>query len=1014
VASPFPTAALDLWRSQRLEATLAVQIDLTDPGARTVRIAYASLSPDPAGGVHFDPALEDAGPIEWPGAFLQSTMPQGSFSFSVLDVQLAGQLAGETAGKLFAQYRWQGARVTAWILGGGLTWANRAQVFAGRIEGFRATLGRIEVDCLQRNDWNALIVPEFASASKYPRIPQKNIGAPIPILIGRGAGQGLRGVYARGLGTDRNLFDHGGGAIPTLKGVLVDTGRGGAAGAKARVLFASHAMASLGAGTAGTNFFARPGSGGDAPAVVNPAGGDIFNAATGSGMTIPDEAGTHWVPIFCTEVAAIANTADNPRSILDPADEVRFSKIEKTGGYYYLRGLLPDVTPLGQLLEVWVVCSYTSFASIGDIRIQFERTGVGNQLYTPAINSTKFESNQVTPAGGLYTSDWQFSKNTLAVVFQVPANAGNNGVKFYVRTLNLLVKYRPEQKFIRYGKEWVGFGAPSFLGPPSGVEVRGVGADRQILIETAITELEGDFYANGNGPADDGGGTYTGAAAALIERAPDIAHYLLRTYGAQSAGQIETGVGVHGSFADARAKLKTWNGRDMTHLLAVDSSQPVSDALEKLARESCSGVFISRFSDKLKWVPFERSPSVNYSLKIEPEHVLGPELLRVESMAGSKLLSNVRIAYLWDAFRAKFAGDCSATPGFSSAGYSWLGLRDQHLTVVTGENDKLDWHVPGPTAYTATLTAGDYDPWSFAKHIAAQMNATPEDCIVHYGPRVETGYNDRLDFNDGANKTAIIAQADYASMEALAVAVAAAMNAVSTNWTVVYSRTTKKFTIDRTVANKTILGPGASFATSIKGALGLLGLANIACPAVSEHEVEEERFVVCDMTANLFLDIETGANGLNAATPRGCWPLLGFDGTRDTEPPTANSTSAVADCPKGTRERTLAGVAAKYGARREMTLQAKTILDTDTAREVRNRYIDLGAEPRAVVSFRSLLVPDLELYQVIEFSSRFDSLVRYTEAGSDGSWAGKKFWVVDGRTHVRPNKWETEVVCVRA
>ena len=1014
MASAWPTDALTLWRSGRLDATVAVQIEITDPGARTVRIAYADVNPDPAGGIYFAPALEDAGPVEWPGAFLPATIPQGSFSFSILDIRLPGQAANETAATLFSQYRWQGAKVSAWILGAGLPWASRAPIFFGRVEGFRNALGRIEVECLQRNDWNALIVPEFVSPSRWPRAPQKNIGAPVPILIGRGAGQGLRGIWARVLGSDRNLFDHGGGAIPALKGVLVDTGAGGAAGAKARVLYASHALSSLGAGTAGTNFFARPGSGGDAPAVVNPAGGDIFNAATGSGMTIPDEAGTFWVPIFCTEVQAVANTADNPRSILDPADEVRYSRIEKTGGFYILRGLLPDVAPLGQLLEVWVVISYTSFASIGDIRFEFERTGVGAQLYTPAINSTKFEAQQVTPAGGLYTSDWQFSKNTLFAGFQVPANALNNGVKFYVRTLNLLVKYRPEQKFIRYGKEWVGFGAPSFLGPPAGVPVRGVGSDRQIFVETAITELEGDFYANGNGPADDGGGTFTGTGAALIERAPDIANYLLQTYGAQTGAQVETGVGVHGSFADARAKLKTWNQRDMTHLLAVDSTQQVSDAMEKLGRESCSGIFLSRHSDKMKWVPFERAPSVNYPFVIEPEHVLGEELLRVESMPGAKLLSNIRIAYLWDAFRSKFAGDCSALPGFSSAGYAWLGLRDQHLTMIAGVNDKLDWHVPGPTPYTATLTPGDYEPWAFAKHVADRMNfISPEDCICHYGPRIETGYNDRLDFNDGVARTAIIAQGDYASMEALATAVAAAMNAVSTNWTCVYSRTTKKFTIDRTVAGKTIVGPGPSFATSIKGALGFAGLANIACPATGEHEVEEERFVVCDMTALLTLDVETGPNGLNG-TGTGCWPLLGFDGTRDTLPATANTTSAPGDCPKGTRERTLDQARRNYGARREMTLQARTILDTDTARETRNRYIDLGALPRAVVSFRSLMVPDLELYHVLEFSSRFDSLVRYTEEGSDGSWAGKKFWVVDGRTHCRPKKWETEVVCVRA
>lgn len=1010
MASVFPSDALALWRSGSLTATLGVQIDLTDPSARTVRIAYAAVSPDPAGGIHFAPALEDAGPIDSPGTFLPAAFLQASFSFAVLDVPLPGQAAGETAAALFSQYRWQGAAVSAWLIFEGLPWASRAPLFLnGRIEGFTTELGRISVECLQRNDWNAQIAPEFADPAKYPRIPQKSIGSPIPILIGKGRGRPLRGAFARVLGTDRNLFDHAGGAIPTLQGVLVDSGRGGGGGnPKAKVVFASHALSSLGAGTSGTNFFAKPGSSGDAPAVVNPAGGDIFNAADGAGFYVPDEAGTYWLPIFCTEVQVLANVADNPRAILDPANEHRFAKIDKAGGYYYLRGLLPDVEPLGQLLEVWVVAAYTSFASIGDIRIQFERAGVGSQLFTPAVSSTKFDAWQVTPGGGFYTSDWQFSKNTLLAGFQVPANAGNNGVKFYVRSLSALVRYRPKQEFIRFAKVWEPL--------PEVLQEIGHGLiPDKIEVTAPITELDGEFFANGDGPNDDGGGTFTGTASALISRAPDIASYLLQTYGGQSAGEIETGGGVHGSFADARAKLKTWNARDMEHLLAVDSTRQVVDALEKLGRESCSAVFLSRHTDKFKWVPFERSPAVNYDLKIEPEHVLGDELLRLETMPGARLISNVRLLYLWDAYRKKFAGECVTAPSFSSAGYDWLGLRDQHLTVVTGGNDKINWRAGSPgTAYAATLTAGDYEPWAFAKHVAAQMNAaSPEDCIVHYGPRIEAGYNDKLDFNDGGAKTATIAPADYSSMEALAVAVASAMNAVSSNWTCTYSRATKKFTIDRSGGTKTITGPGANFAVSIKGALGLLGLANIACPAVSEHEVEEERFVVADMTAMLTLEIETGADGLNG-TGKGCWPLLGFIGLRDTEPPTANSTSAPGDCPKGTRERVLAAVRTAYGARRELLLQAETILDSDTAREVRNRYIDLGALPRPLVSFRSLMVPDLENYQVLEISSRFDSLVRYTEPGSDGSWGGKKFWVVDVRQHTRPNKWETEVVCVRA
>jgi hypothetical protein len=96
-----------------------------------------------------------------------------------------------------------------------------------------------------------------------------------------------------------------------------------------------------------------------------------------------------------------------------------------------------------------------------------------------------------------------------------------------------------------------------------------------------------------------------------------------------------------------------------------------------------------------------------------------------------------------------------------------------------------------------------------------------------------------------------------------------------------------------------------------------------------------------------------------------------------------------------------------------MGFEAKTIIDTDTARELRNRIVDMASDPDLqVVTFRSTKVPDLERGRVLAFSSLFDAIIPFPKQGSDGSWSGKKFWVVETRQNAGPARWDTEVTCV--
>lgn len=987
---------------------LLVEIVLTSPSSKTLRLSYTDIG---VAGTPYHGVLESSEPIEEPGQFIPTSYDVCSWHFSMLDQWLPGQPPDVTASLLLSQYRFRGAAVTAIQWDPGLEAPDKATMFVGEINGYETMRGLITFDCVQRRDWNKTLPAERVERWKYPRAPERNLGRIIPTLIGRGRAQVLRGDFARNLGASRNNFDHHGGAIPSVRGTLVDMGRGGTT--KGRVLVAAHALSSIGAGSSGTNFFGANDSS-PMPSVVNPAGGDILNAATGSGFLIPDESAVTFMPVLGTEVkAGLTNPADNPRGILDGQNEATYAKFDYTNNLRNLVLQLPNVSPAGRLVDIWILFGYKSEASVGAFKFVFQGPS-SEQSWSPVVSSAVIEAFQVSNAHWP-SNPWDLQSCVLRAEFQ----GVSAGVGIRVHCLGVIIQYQPgvmkRQPVTKAHFAHVPTPSVPRPGAPRDIEV--VKKAIRVAAAREISELDdgAEFYCNGDGPNDDGSGTYTGAASALIVRAPDIAHYLLRTYCGQSAGQVETATGALGSFADARAAMLTWNQRTMEYFLAIDAESQAVDTLQQLARDSVSAFHLGRSDGKARWTSFVTNPSTTFPRKIEPEDVVDLGLLRFRTMGDQSLITSVRLSYLFNAAKNEFIGEAFCSPSASRAGYQYLGLRDESMTVVASESDRLDFSSTAGAA-TANLTAGEYQPWNFAKHVKAQMDAaSTDDFIVNYGPRIETGYNDKLDINDGANKTATVAQADYATFEALCVAVAAALNAVSSSWTCTYDRPTRKVTIDRTAGTKTIRGTsGPNTTTSILGALGMTN-NSAAAPRTSECEVEEQRFVVSDATGNsLLLPFETGTNGANAATPRTCGALLGFPIDRDATLVSSNTSCYSGLCPKAAREYVLEDVVAKYGSRRPYTLAARTILDSDTAREVRNRLIDLGAQPRPIVGLRSFRLRDLERYHVVELSSRFDQFLRYPEDGTDGSWAGKKFWAINLRHNVGPDRWDSEAMLVRA
>jgi hypothetical protein len=181
----------------------------------------------------------------------------------------------------------------------------------------------------------------------------------------------------------------------------------------------------------------------------------------------------------------------------------------------------------------------------------------------------------------------------------------------------------------------------------------------------------------------------------------------------------------------------------------------------------------------------------------------------------------------------------------------------------------------------------------------------------------------------------------------------------------------------------------------------------------SDVAVEEERFVIASPTTGTFqIRWGSGTNGWNNVTPtnnKTAATLLGFL-------PSDDSTGALAYsafCPRGEREVVLASAEKLYGARDPVEMDSACIRSNETAREIRNRLIDLLSKPRVQIQFSTDRAPDLERGHVITFASDVDGYhVGYPEPGTDGLWFGKRFVVTEIEHSFGPQTCATKVVAV--
>jgi len=990
------------WRRSGRSAAVLVQIDLVAAAEPAVTIYASHDRVSTPNGVWWEPLLQDSLPINAPGGLGTADIPLCTARVA-LNLKKVSSQTGSVLGLLHGRSV-VGSTVTIYLWETGLTsWADVLQVFKGTVQDYTAAIEGLVLNLRQRTDWNRPVCPAL-DPSIYPRAPEGGRGAPLPIVYGKVVGPGLRQPHAPAHSLAQRRLEMLRGPRGLSRGALVDHGRGGAS--KPKVLAAAHKVTSL----------FDPGTGaaiwldiGGKMVFVNASPGDVVNTTSESGIFIVDDQPALVMADLGDLRPGVVDPARNPRYCLEPSD-VTFAELDYNALARDLQITMGSMAALGQLDRAEVVCVYE--ANIGtNLFLQASRDDGGGVLQV-ALGATTAPTLATTgslPIGAEpFMKTWGDFSHYVARVYYGGVATGSY-VKVYF--LGLLATFFLRRKVVVADHQTSRAAVrPTFRKTP-GFSWNPY-AEYDSVPET--TELAGDYYWNVHGIGD-GTPLVAGVIDALLEQAPHLYAHILGRFGGQPLGaKVEDAPTVFGSYTEAVADFKTWTTRIMPFGLTVAETTDVMTVLSWLAASSLSFIYLDRFSDKFHIVPWRTDRAVNWVFTFTPRE-LNETPPECRMTPDSSIATGIRLRYGWNGKNGSFDDEAAVAANHSNAGQKYIGLRDENLTVVASLNDRINFVSAGGT-FVVTLTPAGYAPGALAQHAQTLMNAADpsgtREYYCAYGGVVTLGHNDGIYFSDGSIKQAFIPAGTY-TMEALAVAVAAAMNAAaSSGWSCTYSRTTGKFTISRSSGTAQLQFEAT--AGLARSAAVLLGFRPVVRTGSLSYEgdvfIEEQRFAFGLASSTIDLRWATGADGSEAATPRTAASLFGFDSRFDYGKTTLQI--HVAPCPKSNREATVAATEALYGKRREGTYEARCIYDGEVAREIRNRLMDLYGKPRLRVEFTTEHAPDLERGRVIAFSSDFDAVLPYPEPGTDGSWSGKRFVVVETEQLLGPASYSTRVIAV--
>jgi hypothetical protein len=983
VSGAATAAFLKAWRQlapgdSTRRITLA-QIDLSVPSALTLRYATTEVhTPD---GNTWQTGLS-RGPItaqvDWLGSGMAPVDTWIRLAKRRDAAQASGSL-GSTNQDLLSRYLWQSGTVTLYRWTPSLaSFSDALQIFKGKISRpAEATPDGTTLYLLQDQTWNFQL-PPVVDKVNYPFSPDVSQGLPIAIVYGDHSSPPMNAPWASAFGSRSQQEDSGGGrgVVPL---VLVDSGVGAAS---VKLVAAGHSCAEILDRTVGDSAFIA----GDS--ILNPLEPSGITKTIGSSesyLSIADESAIAYAAAVPVDVRASANTALNPRRAMDVNDETSFATLDQTAGQGLLQLIIPNPPAQGYIESVDIEVAWSGNAgNVNNLRVDAFNPGVGAGGTGPAT----WVSTGTAPAimralwsTNYWNQNWQFGSGG-AHAWDIRVDFTGGAVnKAHIFWVALIIKYRPQRSVVTPGSlSYVRSTVRTPSRPPN--DPRDVRFSPVSVQPTY--QLDGQFFGNMKGFKDDGSGTFTGVASALIERPCDIVRHFLATYGLISGGSIETGGGATGSFVDARAVLRSAGPTDFKLACWIGQRSTVQRIVQSMCEQSGMAVYLDRFTNK--WLCFVWRPGAveDYGYQLSWYELAA---ISVAEQTVIEKRRSIRVLYGYDHFKGRTLYEAFVNPAGSGQGFSLPTIRDQTLVVSAGVNDKLDWHLTG--AHAITLTAGTFAPIDLANDVRTKMRAVHGNgSEVGWGFTIKTGYNNLIDFLvSGTPYQGTLIAGDY-TPEGLAVEAARALNGAAPagiTFSAAYSLATNLFTISAT-ANFQLdtSGGAAGGATSAGRAMGFGIALSVSAGSLAATQLRYAgRFWIGGL---IYTSLDWGT-GPNAATNAAY--LLGWQ-----RADVALASDYSATYVRGDRERLAATYDGYYDPKEENQITADWIRDEASAVQMRDRTFDLNAKPRVAVSLASYHLPDIRPMQVLQLQADVDAHVSYLKYGTDGSWAGKPLRVL--------------------
>lgn len=984
-----------------VEPITLVKIDFVTPAPLTIRLSDRKSE---AGGFYWQPAILKTDPIDARLAILDCGPSPVEFGFQIGNSKLTYQTdgAGDVHDSL-GEIVWRRAVVTMYQWLEGLPdFSHAFQMFSGEIVKESGTPDIVTLLARQRVPKQPVPVRKVTLAA-WPGAPDSSLQRWEPVLIGEMPAPRLRDPYATAYGK-RGLLDSVGAGRGVAPAVLVDTGR---SGGKVGVLFASHQLDAFDDDTVGADVFIR---GADTLAVVD-ATVNRTNDATGARMTFDLATLLAKVGVAPIDIRTPDTTAVNPLNALDLSNPETYALLDEPGGHGVLQLILPSAQALGDFSAVDLVIAYSTLSVSTGALVVLPRNSTGSPSGTPVSLTATTGYDDIAVAVLSYDSAWWLASNWNFANIGGTKTAIDLRLGYSSPTVNniarifwcaLRPRYRPSMNIIRpetrKATESFDVGGRRNAPPRPGTKSFERGSQ---VVTAALEELLSDFFHNFRGRKDDGSGTFTDTAGALVQKAPDALHMLLRVYA--SLTNIEIGNGVFGSFRDARSIFETIDGWPITVGRALVDRGTVLDVGRSLMTETLGCWFINRFTGKHSVARWDFDPDVTYDLTLERQHLLGDDAFAWQASNEVLLSNGIDVFYGFDHFRGGHAALATLAPGASAGGFEQFNARDQYLTVAATVNDRVDFN--DGVARVATILPADYVGGALMQELRIRMKAASAsaDIKVQYGFEIVASYNDQIYVQCGAGAAPLLLTPGVYTARSLARHLREVLAAAfpSLTWTVTYSA--RRFTIAvsaGTVQFKWTTTAGG--ADPVRSAALLLGFDFLADTAAAASLTS-----ALDAAGETLRIGRAGALALNWATgpnvARSAGGTLGFTTAIDD----TGSRIYGADFRRSHRERQLV---AGDELQPPDEFRCGWIRTGPVATDTRDGLIAHRADQRLALMFATRKMPDVERMMVFTTGASLDGLSAFPVYGSDKSWAGKKWRVLQCRQ--RPSDTVQEILAV--